>query len=202
MVARTPVAKCESCWRDTDRVSYCIGCGLTLCPGCRGDDLITCDGCRDSDLRHRRRIVALARRATAVLDEAGREAEALAGRAIEHARWSRPAASDAYGSALIDTLQHDLALTTAKGEAAEMAGAYAAPSLPPRSRRRADEIQGAAERYHGARASAGEAIDAIASSTSSAVAAARHRTILRRAMALLVMLAAAIGAVPVLERLF
>ena len=201
-MSRTPVAKCEGCWRDTDRVSYCIGCGLTLCPGCRGDDLITCDGCGGSELRHRRKVVALARRASAVLDEAAREAEALAGRAAEHARWSRPAASDAYEPAFVDTLQLDFALTAATGEAAELAGAYAVPSLPPRSRRRADEVHAASERYRGARAAAREAIDAIASSTSNAVSAARRQTLVRRAMALLVLLAAAVGAMPVLERLF
>ncbi len=201
-MAGTPVARCEACWRDTEQVTYCVGCRLTLCPGCRGDDLVTCDGCNSRSLRSRRRVVALARRATEVLAEAELEAHALAGRANEHATWARPASSDEYGAALIEMLQRDLALTVAKGEAAELAGAYAVPGLPARSVGRADEVQAAATRYRAARERASSAIDAIATSRSSAAATARRQVLLRRAVAVLVILAVAMGAVPVLERLF
>lgn len=201
-MGRRAVVVCEGCWRETDRVSYCLGCRLTLCTACRGDHIITCEGCTGSTLRGGRHVVALARCATQVLADAGREAETLAQRANEQAQWSRPASSGEYAAVLIETMQRDLEILLAKGQAAEVAGAFAAASLPSRSRRRGDELRDAEVRYRDASAAARRAIDSVAASTSQVTAAARRRVVWRRAMALAVLVIAAIGAVPVLERLF
>ena len=76
-----PVVRCQACWRDAAKVSYCVGCGLTLCHICRGDDPVLCAACTQSSIRGRRGVVALARRSTALLlDDAAREAEGSARR--------------------------------------------------------------------------------------------------------------------------
>ncbi len=196
-----PVVNCQACWREADRVSFCVVCRLTLCTICRGAHPVACEGCRRSSLRGRRGVVALARRSTDLLDEAAREAEGLAGRVAEHASRQWLAATDDYRGQFLDALESDLLLLAAKGDAADRAGAFAAASLPQRSRRRADEVAASASRFHQARDGARAAIDGLIPQGAASPLAVRARDFRRKLIGVLALVVLAIGVLPVIERL-
>ena len=142
-----PVVRCQACWRDAAQVSYCVSCGLVLCDICRGDDPVVCSACTRSSMRSRRGVVALARRSTALLDDAAREAEGLARRIAEGRDRQWLTTTEEYRAQFMDALESDFVLLRAKGDAADRAGAFAAVGFPPRSRGRADEVAVASQRF-------------------------------------------------------
>lgn len=195
-----PVVRCQACWRDAAKVSYCVGCGLTLCHICRGDDPVVCAACTQSSIRGRRGVVALARRSTALLDDAAREAEGLARRVAAGRDGQWLSTTEEYRVQFTDALASDFLLLEAKGDAADRAGAFAVVGLPSRSRGRAAEVAAASERFHAARDSARGSIDALAAPRVPLLAA-RARDLRRRLIGVLALLVLAIGALPVIQHL-
>ena len=195
-----PVVRCQACWRDAAQASYCVSCGLVLCDICRGDDPVVCSACTRSSMRSRRGVVALARRSTALLDDAAREADGLARRIAEGRDRQWLTTTEEYRAQFMDALESDFALLRAKGDAADRAGAFAAVGLPPRSRGRADEVAVASQRFAAARDAAREAIDALTEPLPSPLAV-RASSVRRRLIGVLALVVLAIGALPVIQHL-